>query len=89
MTPNSDLQTPADHGGGLDGAVRTHGGVRGDWLDLSTGINPRPYPVPDLPADAWTRRGTASNHPVSVRAIAWISAGHLLHHMSVIQDRYL
>jgi hypothetical protein len=42
-----------------------------------------------LPADAWTRRGTASNSPVSVRAIAWISAGHLLHHLSVIQDRYL
>ncbi len=42
-----------------------------------------------LPADAWTRRGTASDHPVSVRAIAWISAGHLLHHMGVIQDRYL
>jgi hypothetical protein len=42
-----------------------------------------------LPADAWTRRGTASDNPVSVRAIAWISAGHLLHHMSVIQDRYL
>jgi len=42
-----------------------------------------------LPADAWTRRGTASNAAVSVRAIAWITAGHALHHMAVIQDRYL
>lgn len=42
-----------------------------------------------LPADAWTRRGSASNSPVSARAMAWISAGHLLHHMGVIQDRYL
>lgn len=42
-----------------------------------------------LPADSWTRRGTASGSTVSVRAIAWITAGHQLHHLSVIQDRYL
>ena len=42
-----------------------------------------------LPSDAWTRRGTASGKEVSVRGIAWITAGHLLHHLSVIQDRYL
>ncbi|HCP82257.1 MAG TPA: threonine-phosphate decarboxylase [Octadecabacter sp.] len=43
-----------DHGGGLDAAVAEYGGVRGDWLDLSTGINPVPYPVGELSADAWT-----------------------------------
>lgn len=43
-----------DHGGGLDAAAARFGGVRADWLDLSTGINPVPYPVPTLPADAWT-----------------------------------
>ncbi len=42
-----------------------------------------------LPSEAWTRRGNASGKDVSVRAIAWITAGHLLHHLSVIQDRYL
>lgn len=42
-----------------------------------------------LPSEAWTRRGEASGKPVSVRGIAWITAGHLLHHLSVIQDRYL
>lgn len=42
-----------------------------------------------LPADAWTRRGTASGAAVSVRGIAWITAGHLLHHMGIVQDRYL
>ncbi len=42
-----------------------------------------------LPSDAWTRRGVASGKKVSVRGIAWITAGHLLHHLSVIQDRYL
>jgi cobalamin biosynthetic protein CobC len=43
-----------DHGGGLDAAVQQHGGVRGDWLDLSTGINPVPYPVAGLTPDDWT-----------------------------------
>ncbi|TNC70353.1 threonine-phosphate decarboxylase [Rubellimicrobium roseum] len=43
-----------DHGGGLDAAMAAHGGARADWLDLSTGINPVPYPLPHLPAHAWT-----------------------------------
>ncbi|MCK8485187.1 pyridoxal phosphate-dependent class II aminotransferase [Aliiroseovarius sp. S2029] len=43
-----------DHGGGLDAAIARHGGTRADWLDLSTGINPMPYPVGDVPPDAWT-----------------------------------
>ena len=30
------------------------GGTRSDWLDLSTGINPVPYPLPPLPDHAWT-----------------------------------
>lgn len=42
-----------------------------------------------LPAEAWTRRGVANGKEVTVRAIAWITAGHLLHHMAVIQERYL
>lgn len=44
-----------DHGGGLDAAVARWGGARGDWLDLSTGINPLPYPLPSLPGEAWTQ----------------------------------
>jgi len=43
-----------DHGGGIDAAIAHYGGSRADWLDLSTGINPSPYPMPDLPHDAWT-----------------------------------
>ncbi len=43
-----------DHGGGLDAAVVRHGGQRSEWMDLSTGINPVPYPMPDLPAYSWT-----------------------------------
>ena len=43
-----------DHGGGLDAAIARYGGTRDEWLDLSTGINPVPYPLPKLPADSWT-----------------------------------
>ncbi len=43
----------------------------------------------NLPAEAWTRMGTASNYPVSVRALAWIIAGHELHHRAVLKEKYL
>ncbi len=41
-----------DHGGNLDAAMARFGGQ--DWIDLSTGINRVPWPVPDLPGRAWT-----------------------------------
>lgn len=47
----SDLKR--DHGGNLDAAIARFGGAREDWIDLSTGINPEPYPVPQVSADAW------------------------------------
>ena len=43
-----------DHGGGIDAAIALYGGTRADWLDLSTGINPVPYPLPPLGPDTWT-----------------------------------
>ena len=43
-----------DHGGNLDAAIATYGGVFDDWIDLSTGINPTPYPVPPISLDAWS-----------------------------------
>jgi hypothetical protein len=42
-----------------------------------------------LPAEAVTRVGTASDKPVSVRALAWIIAGHERHHIGIIRERYL
>ena len=39
-------------------------------------------------AEAWTRRGTASNNPVTVRALAFITAGHELHHREILKERY-
>jgi cobalamin biosynthetic protein CobC len=42
-----------DHGGNLDIARARFGGELKDWIDLSTGINRRPYPVPQLPLHHW------------------------------------
>ncbi len=41
------------HGGRLDAAIAQHGGTRAEWLDLSTGINPNAYPIPELCDTAW------------------------------------
>ena len=43
----------------------------------------------NLPAEAWSRRGVASGNPVTVRALAYIAAGHADHHASVLRERYL
>jgi hypothetical protein len=42
-----------------------------------------------LPPAAWPRRGIANNHPISVRALAYIIAGHTRHHLEVVEARYL
>ena len=42
-----------------------------------------------LPASAWARTGTANETHVSVRALAWITAGHELHHRLLLEERYL
>ena len=41
-----------------------------------------------LPDAAWTRSGTVSNAQVSLRALAWITAGHAMHHLTVLEERY-
>jgi cobalamin biosynthetic protein CobC len=43
-----------DHGGNLDVAQARFGGRPEDWIDLSTGINRRPYPVPQLAPRHWS-----------------------------------
>jgi uncharacterized damage-inducible protein DinB len=42
-----------------------------------------------LSEDAWMRRGTASGAEVTVRALAYIIAGHELHHRAILETRYL
>ncbi|MCP9494493.1 MAG: DinB family protein [Pyrinomonadaceae bacterium MAG19_C2-C3] len=42
-----------------------------------------------LTKEAWQRSGIASDNPVSVRALAYIIAGHELHHRNILLSRYL
>ena len=42
----------------------------------------------NLEDEAWKRRGTASNNEVSVRALAYMIAGHELHHRRILQEKY-
>jgi uncharacterized damage-inducible protein DinB len=42
-----------------------------------------------LSDEALARRGTASGGVVSVRALAWIIAGHERHHVDLLHERYL
>lgn len=43
------------HGGDLTEAMAQFGGAAEQWLDLSTGINPNPYPLPPVTDDSWRR----------------------------------
>lgn len=42
-----------------------------------------------LPASAWDRRGIASGNPFTVRALAYLAAGHVTHHVNILRERYL
>lgn len=41
-----------------------------------------------LPREAWTRKGTASGNVFSVRALAYLIAGHATHHERIVRERY-
>jgi uncharacterized damage-inducible protein DinB len=43
----------------------------------------------NLPEDAWLRSGIASDSSVTVRALAYIVAGHVSHHLAILRERYL
>jgi cobalamin biosynthetic protein CobC len=53
--PHGDADDPLVHGGDLTAARRRFPGAPEPFIDLSTGINPNPYPVPLLPAEVFTR----------------------------------
>ena len=44
--------------------------------------------VDSLSDEAWVRSGIASDMRFSVRALAWIAAGHVEHHMRILRERY-
>ncbi len=60
-------QTP-DHGGGIDAAAERFGGNRADWIDLSTGINPEPYPLPAFLPQDWTALPDQAAHAALITA---------------------
>jgi hypothetical protein len=47
------------------------------------------YMLSSLDAEALGRRGTANGDEITVRALAYIMAGHETHHMQVLKERYL
>jgi len=58
--------------------VREFQAVRASTIALAEG----------LPAEAWNRRGQASGKSISTRAIAYITVGHVSHHLAVLRERY-
>jgi hypothetical protein len=54
-------------------------GVRGETVRLFR----------NMPAHAWALTGSADGKPVSVRGLAWLTAGHADHHLAVLLERYL
>ena len=62
---------PIAHGGGLIAARRRFPQAVEPWIDLSTGINPVPYPLPPMPANALTRLP----EPEEVAALEAVAAG--------------
>ncbi len=64
--------------GRLADMIAEFSSVRAATLSFLRGLN----------ADAWTRRGVANNTEVSVRALAYIIAGHELHHRRILREKY-
>ncbi|SIS59181.1 threonine-phosphate decarboxylase CobD [Phaeovulum vinaykumarii] len=69
---------PREHGGNLDAARSRFGGE--DWIDLSTGINRQPYPLPPLSPAAWTDLPTraAQERLTAVAASAFATPAAIL-----------
>jgi hypothetical protein len=47
------------------------------------------YLFKHLGDEAWARRGVSNGNEISARALAWITAGHELHHREILRSRYL
>ena len=41
-----------------------------------------------MPDEAWSKTGVASDNPFTVRALAYIIAGHVAHHTKVLREKY-
>jgi len=65
-----------EHGGGVLAAARVYGHPPEQWLDLSTGINPRGWPVGEVPPEVWRRLPEAEDGLLDV-AREYYGAPHL------------
>jgi len=81
--PSFDQDVAASHAGAGDRTWRSH-------LDEFRAVRAATMALfGNLPAEAWTRRGVASGNPFTVRALAYIAAGHVAHHLRILRDQYL
>lgn len=81
--PGFDQDTASRHAGADGRSLGDHvlelEAVRASTLTLFRGLGD----------DAWARRGEAGGREFSVRALAYIAAGHMQHHLRLIRERYL
>ena len=81
--PSFDQQTAVAAAGADDRPWQTH-------VDEFRDVRAATLPFfRHLPEDAWSRRGIASGNPFSVRALAYIIAGHVIHHNAILRQQYL
>jgi hypothetical protein len=43
----------------------------------------------NLTPESWMRKGVANQFPVTVRGLAYVTAGHELHHVKILREKYL
>ncbi len=75
---NEYVKTAGSEARTLSKLVRELGAVREASVQL----------FESLPDDAWGRSGVASGKNISVRALAYITAGHAMHHLKILRERY-
>ena len=76
---NDYADATADSDKGLRRILAEHDAVRNATIELFRGFND----------DELLRKGTANGNRFSVRALGWATAGHAMHHVKVLHERYL
>ena len=98
MTPNNDKPRQTVLVTGAAGGQHGRTGRRVTELLRARGVpvramvrtlDERADHLRGLGAEAWSRRGVASDNEVTVRALVYIIAGHEAHHVQILRTRYL